>query len=43
MIEFTVNVDVEVFANNQEEAIAQISQILADKGIKFWIGDVNEQ
>ena len=43
MIEFTISLDVEVYANNAEDAIAQISQILADKGIKFWVGDINEQ
>ena len=43
MIDYTVSLDVQIYANNAEDAIAQISQVLADKGIKFWIGDVNEQ
>ena len=39
---YTINVDIEIDGNNEEQAIANISQILADARLKFWIGDINE-
>jgi hypothetical protein len=40
--EFTIGVDVAVFANTKEEAIKILGQQLADGNFQYWLGDVSE-
>lgn len=41
--EYTLTVDIAVFANNQEEAIKLVGQKLNDGNFKYWLGDVIEE
>ena len=42
MKEYTVNLDVQVFAKNIEKAIAKLSQVIGDNKFRYWIGEVKE-
>ena len=41
--EFTLNIDVAVYAENESKAIQKVGRQLYKGGFKYWTGDVTEE
>jgi hypothetical protein len=41
--EYTVNIDVGVFAENEVEAISKIGTVLHKAKLQYWTGDIREE
>jgi hypothetical protein len=41
--EYTISLDVAVFAENKEKAIQLIGQQLADGNFQYWLGNIVEE
>lgn len=43
MKEYTINLDVQVFAKNEEQAIRKVSTAIHNHKLQYWIGDIREE
>lgn len=43
MKEYTVNVDIQIFAQDEEDLINQVSKIMTDNNVRYWLGNITEE
>ena len=41
--EFTITLDVQVFAKNEEKALEQVDYALGEQDLKYWTGDITQE
>ena len=41
--DYTVNVDIQVFAKDDEEAVRKVSNVITPSGLNYWLGDIRSE